>query len=225
MTDINPEKMREYLRGFEEDWVRRRNPVDVWAAVAICRLHKVPFPNWVMDYLEECAKRVLEARTQRTRSGKEDLRIIFGFQQATGRGGYFRHARAKVAREMLAMAFAAAIFAGASPLDARRQAEQYMLMNRQKWYGPKHRDAKTLRSWFRSFYGVSEEPMGTAGWRTELVKWFSQEIEVLLFYADEHHNLPTIPHLTAEYAAVQGLASLTLRMTPEGKMVLQNSRR
>jgi hypothetical protein len=49
-------------------WSGTHNPYYVWTAIDICIREKIELPDWVNQYLAECAKRMLSTDT--TKSGR-----------------------------------------------------------------------------------------------------------------------------------------------------------
>jgi len=163
MIDID--RMPEYLAGFEEAWKATKNPVHVWSAIAICCQHGAPFPAWVREYLEDCAKRLL-GLCGRGVDIRDQLKGIFGF---TG-WAQLAEMHSELEHEKFAMAFAAHIFAGKHPQHARDYAANEFLSIPDK-------TNDTLNGYLTKFFGVTTGwPRGRnapQAWRDIIVDWLA----------------------------------------------------
>jgi hypothetical protein len=70
-----------------------RSPYFAWEAIRICIRQKRPFPDWVTDYLGQCADRMCAERMQSERAKRdvrETFQWIFDFpKKKPGPGGLF----------------------------------------------------------------------------------------------------------------------------------------
>jgi hypothetical protein len=183
-----------HLEGFEAEWKKSNNPVHVWSAMAICLEREIPLPLWVNKYIQECASRVLNARFETNDDVRKILPDIFGFVSKRGHTGHFSSATRKLRDEQFSMAFAAKIFEGLTPENARKSAgeETFAFSDRVE------------RRILRSYFGLCELGKDNEWWRVALARWFLANSPALFYYRERYPNIPDLLPLLVEVSKAQG---------------------
>jgi hypothetical protein len=150
---------------FRVQWRSSGNPVWVWHAVAICRDQKLDLPRWILDYLGECAERMLSKGAMRERDIRRVLPDIFGFVKSSGPGRLLRANADMLKDEAIAMVFAESIFLGARPVIARANAAEKLCKDDEL------PDDRTLQRVVRTFFQVDKAPHDNDGWRKIITSW------------------------------------------------------
>jgi hypothetical protein len=98
-------------------------PYFAWWAIRICIKHKRQFPDWITDYLGECADRMLSDDAKRISDARKTLLWIFGFpKNRPGPGGLFKPG-IEVLKDQFAVNFALRLHGGEDdPVKARGDA-------------------------------------------------------------------------------------------------------
>jgi hypothetical protein len=106
----------------------KRSRYFTWQVIRTCVRLKKPFPDWVTDYLGQCAERMCAERFQSKRAGdvRERFQWIFEFpKNKPGPGGLFDQDSSllkEVEKFTFAVNFALRLHLGADPVEARGNA-------------------------------------------------------------------------------------------------------
>ena len=74
------------LDGYIGCWEETKNPYYAWEAINTCAKHKRQFPTWVVDYLAQCAERMLSNKARQSNDVRKILPSVLGFRQFLLRG-------------------------------------------------------------------------------------------------------------------------------------------
>jgi hypothetical protein len=159
-TYVEVESLEKFTRVIEIDgardlWEKTADPRWVWLGIQDRAHHREPFPDWILEYLDKCARGVLLAKGDRGRA----LVRALGFSSKSGRK---RTSSTGLLSEQFAMAFAAEIFQGVSSGKARyRAAERYGL-----W-----RDDRDCKRRLKEFFELPAWPKTQAEWKLRVSQW------------------------------------------------------
>jgi hypothetical protein len=149
---------------YHSRWSSTSNPLYVWGAVSFCAETKCAFPDWVTDYLVDCAARMPPVGAE----GADMRKILpsaLGFPAKRGpkKLAVPRDELAIVERLFLANVFAYAIGQGCSPARAAVEAASPL--------GPDYadRDERTLQTLVADYFGFLEVPQSGAAWQRALL--------------------------------------------------------
>jgi hypothetical protein len=171
------------LTSFEQEWRRVKNPVHVWAAIDICIANNAAFPDWVLNYLARAAKKMKEDGEKRSLDLRSALPAIFQFINCRGGRSPLTALSDLRKVEKFAMAFAARIFEGDSPTEARANAAELA----------DDQDERTLQRHLKKFFAVRDatkaEMASNKWWRRTLRLWFNAYPDVFRYYQVQHPSL------------------------------------
>jgi hypothetical protein len=170
------------LRYFQK-MATMHGPFFTWRAIRECIEHEKSFPTWVMDYLRQCADRMISDRTdnkaKRARSGKakdprDRLLEIFDFpkQKKPGPGSPLdpRDAwRKALKKHLFAVEFAQELKKGETPAKARRNAGDKVF--RKDGDEGKEIDDRTLRKYLEEKFGSL--PTTKQEWEPVIAQYFN----------------------------------------------------
>jgi hypothetical protein len=157
-------------------WQDTDNPYYAWEAINICARHKCAFPDWVQSYLEQCAKRMMDAGKSKA---SNDLRAIlpgvFGFPKKRGPGHPLRPDGDEDGSYMFAaIVFAVAIGDGQKPSQALHKASETLDQPLAD-----NIDDKTLLEHIKKFFGVKKAPRSNADWKGLIDSWYRETFGAL----------------------------------------------
>jgi hypothetical protein len=141
-----------------------RSPVFAWQAIQGCIRHKRPFPDWVTNYLGQCAERMCDGRMQAERAKRADdvgktLQWIFDFpKKKPGPGGLFDpngELLKELGKGIFALNFAIRLHQGEDPVEARGNAGNEFFPDK---------DDKTLQRYLREEFRLKKLPRTIEEW-------------------------------------------------------------
>jgi hypothetical protein len=138
--------------GLEEDG----NPVWAWKALDLCFKSNTAFPDWLNNYLAQCAERMKSQRAKTASEVRDVLPWILGFDGMRARGNALdidRHSYKKA----FALMFAVQLFKGDTPPEARLKACNQIFLGKDT-----NIDDRTLQRWLLEVFGLKKAP---ADWR------------------------------------------------------------
>jgi hypothetical protein len=155
------------------DWLQMEaamyGPSVTWWAIDLCIKHKEPFPPWIIEYLGQCADRMVHrsGKAKRTIDLREELPRIFDFpKKKPGPGNPLDH-RDVVLKPLLkrsfALSFAIRVYRGESPGKAMRNAGDLFLGN--------VLDDRTLRKYLKEAFQVSRLPTTKQEWEPVIARY------------------------------------------------------
>jgi hypothetical protein len=154
---------------FRDAFAEDRNPFWVWTEIAHCIQDKEAFPEWVLRYLDDCARRMIGPDRRTSSDTRELLPHIFGFELTGGRGQPLKIIDEIGDKELLAMAFARAILEGKSPKEARDYALNTLAG------GKDDMDDTTVLDHLKKFFKMKHAPRGNLAWKKIVVSYFLQD--------------------------------------------------
>jgi hypothetical protein len=192
VTHVEVEPLEKFTRVIEIDgardlWKKTDDPRWVWIAIQDRAHHRKPFPDWILEYLDKCARGVLRAKGDRGR----ELLPALGFSAKSGRK---RNSNADLLSEQFAMAFAAEIFRGSSAGKARKKAaERYG-----HWKDDKDRKRR-LKEFFELKALAAQghrqgEKLAGATWPKTQLEWkliVCRWLQLHPWYTERYPDLPT----------------------------------
>jgi hypothetical protein len=159
-----------------------------------------------MSYLASVSDEFVGERLGGIKDVRKELPRIFKFDRRTsGPGGQFREAHDLYWKEQFAMAFAGAIFAGKSPVEARGVAQRKLSYRApiQKPDGPDDRTLQQhLTDFFKMFSCAERMPSAnirraaeaTWQWKRFFIAWFFAYPQVFAEYREQYQSFPrTLP--------------------------------
>jgi hypothetical protein len=158
----------------KSEWEKSKNPAYVWRGISVCSHAKIAFPNWVSQYLAECAERMLSAGTSKTSDLRAILPRVLGFPKKRGRGNQLKPPDEHLKHFDPAIAFGMEIANGAKPSDALRTAFDHLNSK-----SADKMDDKTLLSHIKKFYGVKSAPRNNAEWRKKIASALNAALDPL----------------------------------------------
>ena len=90
-------KKRAVLNSFEDIFNQAGNPLSAWDAFILARKWELPIPEWVYNYLEKSADRLL-----RTKNTPADVLWALGFEQGDGPSAWRQYHRFQIRETALA---------------------------------------------------------------------------------------------------------------------------
>ena len=162
-------------------------PYFTWEAIQDCIKHGEEFPQWVKDYLRQCADRMMSDhgedhtdKAKRARSGKakrtadsrKRLLWIFDFPKQTkpGPGSRLDPMRSLLEateQHEFAYDFARRVQKGEAPVKARANACDLI-------FGEVKEDS-TLRKYLKEAFGVKRLPVTKQGWDLAIHRFFTKK--------------------------------------------------
>ena len=177
-------------------WRWTGDPLYAWEAARFCTETKCAFPDWLTDYLAECAARMPRPGTKVDMRKK--LPSALGFLAKRGTKKSFDRpgdARRRSEYMLLTQVFAFAIGQGCSPSQAVAEAVSLL--------GPDYvdRDQRTLLKLIARHYGFSEVPSSAVAWQRALLaitmtpERFGELLSKVFSGYRSAHGLPPLPPL------------------------------
>jgi hypothetical protein len=142
-------------------WEKTKNPYYSWYAIKICTKHKKQFPTWVVDYLADCANRMLSEKAKQSNDLRKIIPSILGFPAKRGPGRPLDPDRDPDDKLMFALHFAIEIEKGKKPSVARRQASTFLSQGRSDKI-----DDKTLQRWLKDEFDLESAPRTITEWKS-----------------------------------------------------------
>jgi hypothetical protein len=142
-------------------WEETKNPYYAWYAIKICTKHKKQFPTWVVNYLADCANRMLSEKAKQSNDLRKILPSILGFPANRGPGRPLDPDRDPDDKLMFALHFAIEIEKGKKPSVARRQASTFLSQSRSDKI-----DDKTLQRWLKDEFDLESAPRTITEWKS-----------------------------------------------------------
>jgi hypothetical protein len=107
-----------------QKWAAIRGPSFIWRAIKICVRDKKQFPDWVIDYLDQCADRMSSDKAKRADELTEILPWIFKFpaRKKSGPGGLLKQdfeLTKDLGEWLFAVIFASELRESGDPADAK----------------------------------------------------------------------------------------------------------
>jgi hypothetical protein len=191
-------------------WKETDNPIYVWQAINFCTSKNVGFPDWVCQYLAECAERMLSPDAAKASDLRKVLPQIMGFPRKRGRGNPLEPDGNEQQYMLAASKFAREIANGAKPTVALRSAFERLDKKM-----PDRNDDKTLQSHIKKYFGISHAPRTNAEWKRAIDAWM---IEVFGPFAKEYREISPceLERLLTEWRNVERVndAARGRRMAP-----------
>jgi hypothetical protein len=141
-------------------WEVTASPAYVWQAIDICRKHRRDFPDWVLDYLAACARRLLSNEARCSTDLRKVLPWALGFPAKRGPGRPLDPDPAKADRLLFAVKFAIEIENGKKPAAAIKDACSAFDARVADSV-----DDKTLRRWLREEFDLTRTPRSATEWK------------------------------------------------------------
>lgn len=141
-----------------------RSPYFAWEAIGTCIRKKKQFPDWINNYLAQCADRMQSKQAKRAGDARKALQWIFDFPKTkAGPGGLFDQDRGllkEVAKSIFALNFAMRLYQGEDPVQARCNAgdEVFGLINSNTI------DDRTLQRILLEQFQLKNLPLTADGW-------------------------------------------------------------
>jgi hypothetical protein len=158
-------KTPEFVLGYAlAEWEQTHNPYFAWKAIEYCTQRKIDYPDWVRDYLAECAQRMVSASAAETSDVRKVLPRIMGFPSKRGPGNPLKPERKEDQYFDAALCFMGEIAKGSSPSMAVQTAFETL--------DPKvadKMDHRTLRSHIKRFFGATGSLRRWGDWRDALL--------------------------------------------------------
>jgi len=192
------EDQDRYLNGFKSLWIEQKNPVWVWSAIKTSIRNHHSFPNWVCNYLEQCADQVLSPEAS-THDFARKLPRMLGFTPTRGPKHQLKIGERMVRNERFAMKFAEHILNGKKPSDARGAAANEC---RGRW---QKADDKTLQAALREHFKLKRAPVSKLVWQRIVIKWLVNNP----LYFHKYPDLPPLNALFQKLAAIPRDSSVT----------------
>jgi hypothetical protein len=148
------------------EWLRSGNPLFAWEAMRFCAETKCAFPDWVSEYLGDCANRM--PPDAKNLDVRKMLPSVLGFPRKRGprKACSLGDDMAAAEQFLLAHVFAYAIEQGCSP--TRATAEAASLLGRD--YAD--RDERTLMALIARHFNLAKVPRSRAAWTQALLRAF-----------------------------------------------------
>ena len=147
----------------------KRGPVFTWQMIGTCVKYKKQFPDWVINYLAQCAERMCDGRMQSERAKRADdvgkmFQWIFDFPKKKPGPGELLDAGGELLKETckaaFAFHFALKLHQGEDPIQARRNAGD-------EWFGiigDETVDDRTLQRYLREQFQLKKLPRTAEEW-------------------------------------------------------------
>jgi len=145
-----------------------RGPVFTWQMIGTCIKHKKQFPDWVIDYLAQCAERMCDGRMQSERAKRADdvgktFQWIFDFpKKKPGPGGLFDpddELLKEGAKSAFALDFMMRVYQGEDSVQARGNAGNEFFPDKED---------KTLQRYLREQFQLKKLPRTIDEWMPEI---------------------------------------------------------
>lgn len=136
-----------------------QNPYFAWRSIEICAESNVECPEWVTEYIVECARRMMAAGKQRSADVRKVLPGVLGFRSRRGPGNPL-NPNANSDQIRLALKFAYLIHKGLKPSAAARDACAILKAPRADAI-----DEKTVRRWLCDYFEVARFARTNAEWK------------------------------------------------------------
>jgi hypothetical protein len=156
----------EMLKSARAYFERSGNPYYTWYAIDLCATHKEPLPNWLMQYLTQCSRRMLSGKARETDDLREVLPWVLGFPKKRGPGKPLDPDPA-LEKTLFAVAFMDGILQGKDPVTARRNACG-VLDGRAA-----DMDDKTLQRWLLEAFNLKRAPANEEQWTDFCFAYFA----------------------------------------------------
>ncbi len=138
-------------------WEDSKNPYYVWEVIYCCAKHQMPLPDWVLDYLANCASRMMSDEAKQSHDVRKALPSILGFPTKKGPGNLLDPASDEPEEiPTFALRFAIELERGHTPIRAMRNATVVLPASEAE------RDEKTLWTWLKKYYGLTNVSRITA---------------------------------------------------------------
>jgi hypothetical protein len=149
--------------------LQNKHPVYAWAAIHRCIREKKQFPDWITDYLFQCADRMMFARhaDERPRDVRKTLLRIFGFpEKKSGPGSLFdpRPVLPYLKKVLFALHFAERLNQGEDPVTARGNAGNDAFRE--------DVDDRTLQRYLLEVFGLTNLPSTSGEWKPLTDRYF-----------------------------------------------------
>lgn len=172
------------LRAAHFFWQDTHSPVYAWWAIEICACgdSHIEFPDWVREYLAECAQRMLSPDSAVQSDLRKVLPRIMGFPPKRGRGNPLDLGKREADQFAIpAMKFAIEIEKGAKPTAALRTAFEFLNAE-----VADRMDEKTFLSHIKKHFDMRTAPRTNAEWKLAIQGWFK---EVFGPFMDEFRDI------------------------------------
>jgi hypothetical protein len=192
------EDQHRYLDGFKYLWREQKNPIWVWNAIKTSVHNKHSLPNWVCDYLEECANQLLSSSAY-TGDFARKLPRMLGFNLKSGPKHPLKISARMLKNEQFAMRFAKHILNGKRPSDARSNAANEC---GGRWL---EADDKTFQTALRQHFKLKRVPKTGSAWKTIVIQWMTMNP----LYHSRYPDLPALNVIFEQLAAIPRDSSVT----------------
>jgi hypothetical protein len=160
-------KTPEVVLGYTSaEWEQSHNPYFAWKAIQYCTQRKIDFPDWVRDYLAECAQRMVSPSAAEASDVRKVLPRIMGFASKRGPGTPLRPEGKEDQYFDAALCFAREIAKGASPTVAIQTAFETLAPE-----VADKMDHRTLRSHIKKFFEATGSLRTWEDWRDAILAW------------------------------------------------------
>jgi hypothetical protein len=156
-------------------WEKTKNPYYAWSAINICTKHNKPLPTWVVDYLAECAERMLSEKARQSNDLRKLLPSVLGFPAKRGPGRPLDPDRDQDDKSIFAIRFAIEIEKGKKPSIARREATKYLPESRVDKI-----DDKTLQRWLREIFDLANTPRSITEWKSVMRVYYGSFYNLIM---------------------------------------------
>jgi len=163
------------LDGYIGCWEETKNPYYAWSAINICTKHNKPLPTWVVDYLAECAERMLSEKARQSNDLRKLLPSVLGFPAKRGPGRPLDPDRDQDDKSIFAIRFAIEIEKGKKPSIARREATKYLPESRVDKI-----DDKTLQRWLREIFDLANTPRSITEWKSVMRVYYGSFYNLIM---------------------------------------------
>ena len=168
-------------------WKNTGNPFFVWVAIAWCAKLKCDLPDWVLDYLNGCATRMLSKEARQSNDFRKILPRVMGFPKKHGRGAHPLRQDLEPGCDKqfkkAVWAFGMEIFKGAKPAAALRDAANALPSKLSET------DDKTLRRQIKMEFGVTNSPRTNAEWQHALTGFYFAKYAPLVHVYQQRDTL------------------------------------
>jgi hypothetical protein len=152
----------ERIDRLHDHWNKNADPLAVWDAIAACTEQERPLPNWVIDYLRECAQRM----TQAEGDFRKALPKIMAFA-----GKHGPHARCDDDERTADRFVFACMFCYWLGSDTGCNSLEQALEEARQVLRPEDAalDDLTLLRWIAKDFGLPTPPRSLEGWRKAIL--------------------------------------------------------
>jgi len=183
--DVEQADLDRVLRGLRQ--LATQSPVYAWQAIHRCIREKKQFPDWITDYLFQCADRMISARLsdeqprdvrktdEQPRDVRKTLQWIFGFpEKKRGPGSLFdpNPVLPYLNKVIFALQFAERLNQGEDPVTARGNAGNDTFRE--------DVDDRTLQRYLLEVFGLASLPSTSEEWKPLTDRYFDAVKRTLL---------------------------------------------